>query len=123
MKQELPTDWFEQLKSEYPKRYGGQGWAAVRRLIPARLSEGASWDELLNGTKAYAKFCVHTGKTGTELVKQARTFYGRDCWFSEDYEVPETNFTPRKPEVITDEQRQEDIRKFHEDLKRLKVVK
>ena len=123
MKTEIPEDWLEQLKNEYPKRYGGQGWAALRRLIPQRLSEGATWDEILEGTKAYAKFCKHTGKTGTELVKQARTFYGRDCWFLEDYDVPEPTFKRRRPEEYTEEQRKADAAKAWQELNRLKAIK
>ena len=85
------------------------------------------FDDILEGTKAYAKWCDYTGKTGTELVKQARTFYGRDQWWDEDYSIPDT-YKPRRVEVITPAQRE--IEKKQGDahiewLKRqqLKVVK
>ena len=119
----LPDDWLQQLKDAYPKRYGGQGWAALRRLVPARIAEGFTWDEILDGTKAYKKFCEHTGKTGSELVKQAKTFFGRDAWFSEDYDIPEIAVKYRKPEELTPEQRQADIKKWEDDMRKLKVVK
>lgn len=76
------------LKAEYPKRGGAQGWGMVRRLIPQRLAEGATWEDILAGTIAYRKWCEATGKTGSKLVKMASTFYGRDCWFAEDYPLP-----------------------------------
>ena len=119
----LPDDWFDQIKAAYPKRYGGYGWGALRRLIPARLAEGNTWDDILEGTRAYSRFCDHTGKTGSELVKQAKTFYGRDCWFLEDYSIPEIQVRHRQPEEYTEEQRQADAAKAWAELNRLKGVK
>lgn len=44
---------------------------------------GATWDRILAGTRAYKAHCDKTGKTGTELVKQARTFFGPQMYFDE----------------------------------------
>lgn len=121
----LPDDWLSQIKAEYPKRYGGQGWFALKRLIPARLTEGCTWEEIIEGTKAYARYCDHTGKTGTELVKQARTFYGRDCWFLEDYTLPETKVRYRQPQRVSEAQIEQDRQDFEADMARrgVRVVK
>lgn len=80
---ELPTDYLEQLKAIYPRRLGDNGWIHVRTLIPRALTAGASWERILAGTRAYRSHCDETGKTGTELVKQARTFYGPTMYFDE----------------------------------------
>lgn len=101
----------EAIESAYPKRSGGQGWVAARRLIKAHISRGVVFEDMLEGTKSYSKWCDYTGKTGTELVKQARTFFGRDEWWGEDYEIPELSRKPRRPEQISEEQRQIDARK------------
>ncbi len=80
---QLPTDWLEQLKREYPKRDGDNGWIAVRTLVPRALSAGATWDRIMAGTKAYRVHCESTDKSGTAYVKQARTFYGPEQYFDE----------------------------------------
>jgi hypothetical protein len=79
----LPTDYVEQLRREYPQRLGDNGWIAVRTLIPRALSAGATWERILCGTRAYRAHCDSTGKTGTELVKQARTFFGPQQYWEE----------------------------------------
>lgn len=89
----LPEEYWEILKAEYPRRYGDQGWIAVRTLIPRAITAGAKWTEILEGTRAYRRFCDATGKTGTELVKQAKTFYGFNQLWTEDYSAPEPKRT------------------------------
>jgi hypothetical protein len=93
----LPAEYWEILKAEYPRRYGDQGWIAVRTLVPRALTAGATWDEILEGTRSYKRFCDATGKTGTELVKQAKTFYGPQQLWTEDYSPP----TPKKSAAQT----------------------
>ena len=107
----------------YPKRSGGQGWTPAKRLIQGHLANGVSYDDILEGTKAYAKWCNYSGKTGTELVKQARTFFGRDCWWEEDYSIPDTTYKQYEPAPVTEEQRVKDREAFEADMKRLRVIK
>lgn len=86
----LPPDWLAQLQAAYPKRYGPQGWIRVRTILPQSVSAGATWDEILSGTKAYRDYCDATGKTGTEHVKSAQTFYDyRVQGWTEDYAPPQ----------------------------------
>ena len=118
MKRFLPDDFMAEIREAYPKRYGGQGWATTKKRIVTRASEGHSWEEILSGTKSYRKFCDSTGKTGTELVKMAQTFYGPGCWFLEDYDIPEIEVKYRRPQELLPEERERDIIQFHEQMKR-----
>ena len=79
----LPDDWLEQLKLTYPRRNGDQGWGKVRSLVPREISKGATWERMLKGAQNYAKHCQKAGNLGTEYIKQAATFFGRDQWFEE----------------------------------------
>lgn len=84
----LPSDWLEQIKKEYPKRWGDQGWVHVRSLVPRALTLGATWEKILAGTRAYNRYCIERNIVGTEFVKQARTFYGPQQLWAEDYTAP-----------------------------------
>ena len=79
---------FNELRSIYPSRAGDQQWNKARKAVQARLQEGHRWPEILEGTRRYATFCEATGKVGTEYVKQAATFCGRDKSFLESWELP-----------------------------------
>ena len=98
----LAVDQLELLKSLYPRRKGGQGWADTARLVAQHLRQGHDWEAILAGTRAYRDFCDREGLTGTEYVKQAATFYGRGCWWAEDYSEPSK---PRLPSEISLERR------------------
>jgi len=104
---DLPEDWLEQLKALYPRRSGGHGWGALPRLIRKALASGATWESLLQGTKSYRGYCDREGLTGTNFVKQARTFYGSDGWWQESYE-PEAK--PKLPAQIALERRWQALR-------------
>ena len=83
----LPDDWLEQLRTNYPRRNGAQGWAALKRLVPRAIAEGSTFDELLTGAKAYKLYNDRIGKTGTEFVKTAEVFFGRGEWWKEYAEM------------------------------------
>ena len=100
----LPHDFMTLIRSSYPKRKGGQGWADAERLIAKHVSRGTSFDEILTGTINYAKFCDHEGATGSEFVKQACTFYGPGRWWQEDYGIP------KSPEQLRLEARWTDLK-------------
>jgi hypothetical protein len=119
----LPEDWLDKLRAEYPIRHGAKGWPEVKRknMIAARLREKdldgnpVTWEMILEGTKAYAKYCAHEGIEGSGLVKMAQTFYGPGQWFLEDYALPETKVRYRRPETVSEDQRQADILAFESD--------
>lgn len=83
----LPDDWLEQLKAAYPRRNGAQGWAALKRLVPRAIADGATFADMLAGAKAYKAYNDRIGKTGTEYVKTAEVFFGRGEWWVEYAEM------------------------------------
>lgn len=96
----LPENWLEILKAEYPRREGDNGWLNVRTVLPRHLHGGTTWERVLKGTKAYRAHCDKTGKTGTELVKQAKTFYGPSAFFEEWAEMPIAMSEAERKEAI-----------------------
>lgn len=79
---------FAELKSLYPKRSGDQRWPSAEKHIRARLREGFTWDQILDGVRRYAQWVRAAGKEGAETVKQAATFVGTDKGFTEAFEIP-----------------------------------
>ncbi|ELY9614316.1 hypothetical protein ACEF96_004401 [Salmonella enterica] len=86
-RQEYPPD-FEQAWQAYPKRAGGNPKATAYKHWKARLADGVAAADLLAGVQRYAAFIRATGKTGTEYVKQAATFFGPDRHFEELWTPP-----------------------------------
>jgi uncharacterized protein YdaU (DUF1376 family) len=79
---------FVEFRSLYPKRSGDQRWPSAEKHIRARLREGSTWTEILDGVRRYAEWIRAGGKEGTETVKQAATFVGTDRGFTEAFELP-----------------------------------
>lgn len=76
----LPAE-FVRLREIYPDRAGDQNWRRALHACQARIAEGHSWADILDGAERYARFIEATGKLGTEYVKQAATFCGPDKAF------------------------------------------
>jgi hypothetical protein len=72
------SDWFIAFKLAYPERAGDQGWRKAQKAANARLAEGHSPREFIEGAARYEAWCRSTEKLGTEFVKQAATFLGPD---------------------------------------------
>jgi hypothetical protein len=89
-------DEFDALKALYPRRSGSQPWQRARKAINARLAEGHTWTEILEGAKRYGDWCQVTGKVNTEHVKQAATFCGPDKGFLEPWTLPATKAETRQ---------------------------
>jgi len=115
----------------YPKRTGDQRWEAAKSHYRAARKAGEAMDAIVSGVERYAVFCAATGKTGTELTKQAATFFGREkCW-RDPWEIPppasregpawKNSRAPVEPSrgaestVLTPD---EDVRKYQERLRR-----
>lgn len=81
---------FLRFKATYPYRAGSQPWSRALQAITARLREGHSWNEILDGTSRYAEFCLATGKVGTEHVQQATRFCGPGKEFLQPWSLPST---------------------------------
>jgi hypothetical protein len=87
---------FEAFKAIYPKRGGSQPWSRALKAINARLGEGHTWDQILDGARRYKAFCRATGKERTEYVLQAATFCGPDKRFLEPWAAPATKADVRQ---------------------------
>ena len=108
----LPEDWLKQLQSVYPKRPGGQGWGYVKRRIPELIKDGHSFDDILSGAKNYGDYCRLTNE---QYVRMARTFFGPDEWWLEEYDLPQAR-EYWKPEVLSDEQKKLEAEKANKVL-------
>lgn len=78
---------FAEAWDAYPKRRGDNPRLKAVSAWRARLAEGADPQAMLEGTLRYAEFCRLTGKSGTEYVKQASTFYGPQKGFLEAWDA------------------------------------
>ena len=83
----LPDNWLTHIKAIYPRRDGGQGWGIVQTKVPLAIANGATWEEIFAGAKAYAAHCQRKGLIGTDMVLQAKTFYGPGQWWIEYAEL------------------------------------
>ena len=115
----VPDNWLDLLKSEYPKRSRGKayGWPDAFKQIQLRFKEGHSFESILQGTKDYCVASKLSGDYGTEFIKMASTFYGKQLCFLDEYEledaIPEVKY--RRPQELTSEQRKADILAFERD--------
>jgi hypothetical protein len=80
---------FEQAWSEYPKRAGGNPKRSAMQAWKARLMEGELPQDIIDGVRRYAQYIQATGKERTEFVKQAKSFFGPDKHYLEDWTLPE----------------------------------
>jgi hypothetical protein len=86
---ETDQQWFLDLKLVYPDRGdGSQNWSGARRAANARLTEGHTPEEMLEGARRYAAYNLAIGNTGTQYVKQAAVFLGPDKHFTKPWAIP-----------------------------------
>ncbi|MCH7142130.1 phage replisome organizer, partial [Escherichia coli] len=64
-----------------PKKSAFSAWKA-------RLREGVPPEAMLDGVRRYARYLAATGKTGTEFVQRATTFFGPDRNFENPWLLP-----------------------------------
>lgn len=81
-------EWWLEFKLAYPDRAGDQGWQKARKAANARMAEGHTPTEFVEGAKRYAEFCAATQKTNTEFVKQAASFLGPEKSFLNPWTAP-----------------------------------
>ncbi|MDC7862239.1 helix-turn-helix domain-containing protein [Pantoea ananatis] len=82
------SDDFESAWKAYPKRAGGNNKQTAWKAWSARIREGVTVADMHSGVQRYAAFIAATGKIGSEYVKQAATFFGRDHYFAESWAPP-----------------------------------
>ncbi|MFT2788891.1 YdaU family protein [Serratia sp. T13T92] len=83
---EYPPD-FETVWLAYPRRPGSPDKHCALKAWNARLREGVTSESMLDGTRRYSAFVVATGKSGTEFIKQAKTFFGPSRHFEDDWKI------------------------------------
>lgn len=87
---EAPPPEFSKFKLTYPARSGSPEWGRAMKAIRARLKDGHTWDEIIDGANRYMDYIVAIGKLNTEFVKQAATFCGPEKHFLESWNTPTT---------------------------------
>ena len=97
VKESVTNNLFEQAWALYPKRAGGNSKSAALKAWDARVRDGVAPHDMLEGLKRYAAFVSQTGKTGTEFVKQARTFFGPDRHFEDAWLIPAAKGSRQDP--------------------------
>lgn len=83
---------FEECWRWYPTRMGGNSKEEAFKAWKARLAQGFSQEEILDGVMRYDLYCELSGRAGTEFVMQGKTFFGPGLRFKEDW-----NFDKRTP--------------------------
>lgn len=96
---EPDPDWLADFKREYPERLGGQEWQKAVRAARARIKEGHTPDQFIDGAKRYHAHCKSTDRIGTQYVKQAASFLGPDKHFMQPWPVAVPK--PSRPSVPT----------------------
>lgn len=76
-------------------------WRGAIRAGNARIAEGHTPWEFLQGASRYREYCAMTGKIGTEFVKQAATFLGPAKPFLEPWSPPATKADVRLDTNLT----------------------
>lgn len=95
------ADEFEQVWAAYPRRAGGDPKSEALKAFRSRRKEGHSLETILQGTQRYARFCEHTGKIRTEVVKMAKSFLGPSLHFLEAFDLPAASPKPWQEERPT----------------------
>lgn len=85
---DMPVEAFEQLKLIYPKRAGDQRWPKAKQACNARIKEGATVQQLLDGAQRYAEFVRASDSEGSQYVKMASTFFGTEKGFENAWQKP-----------------------------------
>ena len=80
----IPAE-FRDFEAVYPERAGDKGIPKAVRAARARIVEGHTWAEMIEGARRYSIYIGSTGNTGTQFVKQMATFLGPDKHFLEPW--------------------------------------
>lgn len=103
---------FLELKKIYPKRPGNP-WPLAFKQYNARIKQGYTHDEIKAGLISYVAFCDATGKTGSEFVMQACTFFGINLRWEDDYELPKPKIQDQFKGMTRDQQIEEKAKILH----------
>ena len=87
--QAFSPDVFEAIWSAYPSSAGSNEVATARELT-ARMRQGCTLGEFLDGAKRYYAYCEVTGRLEARYVMTAQRFFGPDLNFTKDWARPLT---------------------------------
>jgi len=94
----LDDNYFAEIWASYPKRAGSNPKQRAISAFHARCrGTKQEAERIINGVARYAKFCEAPGKTGTELVMQAATFFGPDKHYENDWTCPIKDVAQKLP--------------------------
>jgi hypothetical protein len=80
-KDQYQLEFESQIKPAYPKRDGDQRWLQAASCYRAARKAGESLAQILAGVQRYCRWVEAKGLIGTDKVKQAASFLGREkCW-------------------------------------------
>jgi hypothetical protein len=79
---QMPSDWLDQLKQEYPHRSGPMSWPRVFLKVRRALME-SNWETLIEGVKRYAKYCQEAGIDGSAFVVQPARFFEDEIYLED----------------------------------------
>ncbi|UAN55376.1 DNA-binding protein [Serratia sp. JSRIV004] len=81
------TPEFEAAWMDYPRRPGSPDKHSAFKSWNARLRDGVTPEAMQEGVRRYAAFVEATGKSGTEFIKQAKTFFGPSKHFEDEWAI------------------------------------
>ena len=79
---------FEDLWGLYPRRIGNNPKRKAFNAYNARIKQGNTHQDMIDGLKRYKRFCEVSGTINTSYVMHVSTFLGPDENFLEDWEPP-----------------------------------
>src|SRR4029077_3311755 len=100
-KRAATADWLDVFKLHMPKRAGSHDWRGARKAGNARIAEGHTIEQFIEGADRYGRYLEATGKLNTEFVKMAATFLGPSKFFMELWERPQTRDESRRGKTVT----------------------
>lgn len=73
-------EWFEQIWKAYPKRDGAKGNKQKTFALCCKIAgqDHGKWGELWKTVSKYAGWADQSGNTGTSMIQQTTTFFGKD---------------------------------------------
>lgn len=86
---------FDRFWLVYPKRAGSNPKKLAQQAFRARITEGATVEEIMAGLARYTAYLAATGRVGSEYVMQAKRFVGNGCEFRGEWAVPTKQGGPK----------------------------
>ena len=88
--QYLYPDDFNRVWAKYPQRPAGDDKREAFEAFNARVTEGASLQEIEDGVDRYLAYVKANGNLGTDFVKRGKTFFGPSRWFEKPWTITAT---------------------------------